>query len=91
MVAQRGGTGGNNRFATEGVRWQPGSGAASYAMPSCPVRPPGARFDPAGPQHAQAWWTVRTVLVPFASPPREAAAFSCGVPFGPCFASGGMH
>ncbi len=57
-VAQRGGTGGNNRFATEEVRWQLDSGAASYEMPPCPVRPPDARFDPAGPQHAQAWWTV---------------------------------
>ena len=58
-LAQRGGTGGNNRFTTEVVRWQPDGGAASYEMPHCPLRPPDATFDPHAQQFAQAWWTVR--------------------------------
>ena len=62
-LAQRGGTGGNNCFATEAVRWQPDGGAASYEKPHCPVRPPDATFDPHAQRFAQAWWTVRHVLL----------------------------
>lgn len=59
VVMQRGGTGGNNKFVTESITWQPRSSIESYLMPPCPVRPPDARFDPAAPPFTPAWWTVR--------------------------------
>ncbi|EIE25349.1 hypothetical protein COCSUDRAFT_46683, partial [Coccomyxa subellipsoidea C-169] len=36
LVVQRGGTGGNNSFATVNVSWQPRSAPQSYLMPPCP-------------------------------------------------------